>query len=329
MFKGEEMNVSKVITGLSKFWAKNNDKIELIGGMIGVAAGAAALIVKAEDIADVTEELKQRIDFVKEVDAEENGWAEAGEDRSHYIRETVKTATVGYGKSAGIGVGLIVAGEIAQGVSHATVTKKLVTATTNLAAVSASLAGVSSTLANYRQRVIEDQGAEKDYQYLTGGTMETVEVKKDGTIVKTSTPIHTDATNVYIPHSFFFDEANVNWTKTPQANYDFLCSCENQINNMLTMRDVLTENDIRFVPGANRTKAGAAAGARAFNKDGGRNYISFGMERDTAQAKAFRNGTEPSFFVEIMYTDSPDPALRTKWWPISDNVLAESDWELY
>jgi soluble cytochrome b562 len=306
---------------LCRFWAKNNDTIELIVGTALVAGGTVALIKSADDISDVNEEVRQRKEFIKEVDQEENGWEEAGETRGHYVRETVKTAAVGYTKSAGIGVGLIVGGEVLQAISHATLANKLT-------AVAASLATVSTKFADYRQNVVEDQGEEKDFQYLTGATMESVELKKDGTIVKTSTPIHTDTKNRYIPHSFFFDEANVNYSKINQANYEFLSSCENQVNNMLALREDLTENDIRFVVGAPKTKAGAAAGVKFYNKDGSKNYISFGMERNTSQAKAFRNGTEPSFLVEIMYTDSPDPALRTKWWPISDNIIAEVDWEL-
>lgn len=310
-----------VLSVARKFWLKNNDKIEFVAGVTAVAVGTFVLIKSAEKINDVTTEVKQRNDFVKEVDKEQNGWEEAGEDRGRYIRETVKIATVGYVKSAGLGVGLIAGGEVLQGISHATLTNKLGT-------VAASLAGVSTSFAKYRERVVEDQGQDKDYQYLTGGTMEVVEMKKDGTVVKTSIPVHKDTTNVYIPHSFFFDESNINWTDVPQANYDFLCSCETQINNMLSMRDFLTENDIRFVPGAPRTKAGAAAGAKYLNKDKTKNYISFGMEKNTEQAKAFRNGTETNFLVEIMYTDAADPAMRTKWWPISDNILNDTDWEL-
>lgn len=307
------MSLNKLLREGIHWIAKNNDKIEFVAGAICVGLGTASLIKSSEKIAEVKRDISERNDFIKTVDKEENGWEEAGQRRRDYVAETFKEAVVGYTKAAGPGVVLIVGGEVLQGISHVTLSHKF-------SAVSASLAGVSAKFADYRKAVVADQGEEKDYEYMVGPSMKTVEVKKDGTVIEKTTPINNDNNRVYIPHSFFFDETNINHESNATANRDFLETRLAYVNQALSVKRFMTENDIRKYFDAPLTIAGQAAGVRYENPDGTTNQISIGIERNNEAAQRFRDGLEPSFLVIIQYSDGS---------PISDNILEDTDWEKY
>lgn len=293
----------KFIGNAAHFWAKNNDKIEFVAGVALVAVGTGVLIHDAEKISDAKAEVQSKINYIHDIDESEEGWAEEETTRGKAVADVAKTAVVEYTKAAWKGVGLIAAGEVLQGVSHATVTQKLTS-------VSASLAAVSTSFANYRKNVVEDQGEEKDYEYLVGPTMKSVELKKDGTVVETTTPIHTDTTKCYIPHSFFFDESNINWQDSDEANREFLRRVETFVNQKLSVRQFMTENEIRDMIGAPRTKAGQAAGVRYQNMDGTLNQI---------RLKKVNPESDKNYLIAIEYSDGKS---------ISDNILDDTDWEL-
>lgn len=307
------MSFNKLLREGIHWIAKNNDKIEFVAGVICVGVGTVSLIKSSEKIAEVKQDISERNEFIKTVDKEENGWEEAGQKRRDYIAETFKEAVVGYTKAAGPGVVLIVGGEVLQGISHVTLSHKF-------SAVSASLAGVSAKFADYRKAVVADQGEDKDYEYMVGPSMKTVEVKKDGTVIEKTTPINNDNNRVYIPHSFFFDETNINYEPNATANRDFLETRLAYVNQALSVKRFMTENDIRKYFDAPLTIAGQAAGVRYENPDGTTNQISIGIERNNEAAQRFRDGLEPSFLVIIQYSDGS---------PISDNILEDTDWEKY
>lgn len=307
------MSFNKLLREGIHWIAKNNDKIEFIAGVACVALGTASLVKSAEKIAEVKRDISERNDFIKEVDKEENGWEEAGQKRSEYVMETVKEATIGYAKAAGPGVVLIVGGEILQGISHVTLTHKF-------SAVSASLAGVSAKFADYRKAVVADQGEEKDYEYMVGPSMKTVEVRKDGTVIEKTVPINGGNKRVYIPHSFMFDEVNINWESNAEANRDFLETRLAFVNQALSVKRFMTENDIRKYFDAPLTVAGQAAGVRYENPDGSTNQISIGLDRHNDATQRFMDGIETNFLAIIQYSDGS---------PISDNILDDTDWAKY
>lgn len=307
------MSFNKLFRDCIHWVSKKNDKIEFVAGVVLVGLGTASLIKSSEKIADVKRDISERNEFIKTVDKEENGWEEAGQKRRDYVAETLKEAVVGYAKAAGPGVVLIVGGEVLQGVSHVTLSHKF-------SAVSASLAGVSAKFADYRKAVVEDQGEEKDYEYMVGPSVKTVEVKKDGTVIEKTIPINNDNKRVYIPHSFMFDESNINWENNAVANRDFLETRLAFVNQALSVKRFMTENDIRKYFDAPITIAGQAAGVRYENPDGSTNQISIGLDRNNDAVQRFKDGLETNFLVIIQYSDGS---------PISDNILDDTDWEKY
>lgn len=278
---------------------KHASTIEFVAGCAAVVGGTVLLVKSANDIADVNNQVEDHKRHLKEIDEDEDGWEGMAETRGQYIRRCFVQDTVDYTKAIWKAAGLMAIGITMFGLSHATLTKQL-------KAVSASLAATSLSYSQYRQRVREDVGEEKDYQYLTGSCAKTVEVKKDGTVIETTIPINDNPDKCYIPHSYMFDEHNINWSEDPEHNKYFLERGLAAVNRRLEDDGFIFENDIWKLIGADAcdmTMAGQCAGAHYKNADGTTNKISFGIERNNPNAKAFRDGNEPSFFIILQYSD--------------------------
>lgn len=267
---------------------KNVGTIEMGIGMGLVVWGTVIFIKSANDICEA-----------------ETAVNEVKEDENSTHLDVAKTAIIEYGKATWKGIGLTGAGLILMGISHATMTKQV-------EALSASLFATSTSFNNYRKRVIEDQGEQKDYEYLTGGSATYVEQLPDGTTVTTTVPVNRPNSGVlYLPHSIMFDEANPNFEKSPTSNYVFLTQNLNWLNQELATKGYLTENHIRESIGAQLTVAGQAAGLFYENPDGTTNQLSFGLDANTDQARAFRDGEERSFLILLQKANGE---------PLDDNI---------
>lgn len=295
--------ISRVLNGALFFCKKNADRIELVIGGVCIAAGTVKLINDAHKIVDVQDDLDRAKRFVAECD-EEDGWKDMDETRAQYVAKYRKQTVIDFATAAGPGIILNVIGLIFMGLSNATIHKQL-------EAVAASLAATTTSFNTYRQRVVEDQGAEKDYQYLTGGSLKTIEMKEDGTVVETTIPVNT-GDEAYIPHSFMIDESNDNWTNNAKWNRQQAETILHYVNQALATKGVLTENYIRKQFGASPTVQGQAAGVFYENPDGTTNQITIGIDGNTEAAQRFRDGLEPNFLAIITYSDGK---------PISNNIF--------
>lgn len=260
----------------------NRSNIEFVTGNIMVAVGTGMVISKAEDAVEVkreVERLKKEIELTDEAD----GWE--GGERGKACFNVAKTAVCGYTKVYGPGVAVEVGGLVLMGISHATDRAEIATK-------SVALASLATQFYNYRQEVIKDQGEEKDEMYLTGATKETI-VNEDGSTEEVITP------HVVPDHAFLFDETNPNFEKEKFMNCDFLSDHERWLNEKLWNEGLLWENDIRRDVGAPIDPNASAGdwGITAVDEDGNRNYISFGINKNTERAKAFRDGDEKAFLV--------------------------------
>lgn len=255
--------VSRALWSGVKFAKKNAPIIEAIIGTACIVGGATALILSAEEIAEVNRKVKEASEEIKTVDNDEAGWSEMDETRTHYIFRTVKECTVGYAKSAGVGLGITGLGLIFNGMSTVEFTKQVEAATM-------VATGIYTSFNQYRQRVINDQGVEKDFEYYTGhGVTKTVEVQFDGTTVTTVKPINVDAGTHYVPFSFSFTEStNANHTFSADANLNFLYGALASVNRILAQRGFIEFNKMCQLFGARESVMGACSGARSDWPDG-------------------------------------------------------------
>ena len=275
---------------------RNRSKIETGAGLLLMAAGTGVIMSKAKKAADISYELEARLDDFRVRDAEKD-W-EDKKERSRAKRDIAKYAICEYTKTYWLGVLLEVGGATFITVSDITQSKEN-------KVLSGLLASYAATLTTVKQRVIEDQGEEKWQEYLLGPQFTTVDVLPDGTVVQTTNPVaNPNAEAGLPPHCFFFDERNYNWEKDARLNRDFLETHLRWLNEKLWVEGFLFENDIRRDLGEPIVKSGWTSGIFATDKDGNRNYISFGLDAKNPAAQRFRDGVEPSILIQLNVEDN-------------------------
>ena len=281
-------------------------QIAFVAGGIATIAGSKMIINNAEAIAEVNDLVKKDRETYKKINENgKEGWEEYGESKIHYILGTGINHAVGYVKTAGPGLAVIAVGYGLAGYA-------LKTTTDDLVAVSAQAAATAQLLAAYRKRVIEDQGVEKDREYMTGQKIVSTYTDENGQV--TTIEDHYSDESVYIPHSFMFDETHRDYTKSNMVNRDTADTWLRIINHELAIRQFLTENDMRDICHAPRTKVGNTAGARYQNPDGTTNAIEF----NKGMLIPFLEGREASGLFIFEYADGR---------PIEDNIMMDINWE--
>lgn len=145
----------------------------------------------------------------------------------------------------------------------------------------------------YRQRVIEEYGADKDRDYRLGIYEEKVE-DENGKSKKVKA-FHPDTPRMYAK---IFDEGNKNWEPDPEYNLGFLKIKQEQFNQRLQSRGHLFLNYVYEELGFEPTKAGAICGW-VIGKDGD-NFVDIGLYStdDTGQHR-FINGLERSIILDF------------------------------
>ena len=275
---------------------KHRATIETAVGIGLIAFGTGKIISKAREACELADELSVMNNKIHVKD-ENNDWVDKKE-RNSAVMHMVGHAVKGYGKTYGLAIGAQVAGT-------GLVILSDVTQANQIATVSTLLASTSATLSTVKERVIADQGEEKWQEYLLGPQCTTVDVMPDGTVIQTTEPINDPSSeNGFPPHCFFFDEANINWEKDARYNRDFLETHLRYLNERLWAEGFLFENDIRRDIGAPITKSGWTSGIFAEDKDGNRNYISFGLDAKNERAQAFRDGIEPTILIQLNVEDN-------------------------
>jgi len=263
---------------------KNRSNIEFVAGMVCEAAGTAWIISKAKRATEISQECECMFED-----------AAAGEISKVVA---VKYAVVEYGKCYGPGIALELLGMGLGTVSH-------LTDRSEVASAVALATSTASAFNAYRQRVIEDQGEEKDQEYLFGPQVISVTVDNDGNVIQKTEVVEDSNKKVNLPpHCVMFDEANPNWEKDPVANRDFLENHQRWLNQRLQAEGFLWENDIRRDLGAELVKAGWTSGIFSETPDGSTNYISLGLEAKNPAAQRFRDGVEPSIILQLNVEDN-------------------------
>lgn len=147
---------------------------------------------------------------------------------------------------------------------------------------------------DYRARVREEVGEEKDFEFANGVTTQEIVNEETG---KTETVKVVNNPNA-IPYARFFDEGNSNWSKTPEYNLLFLRSQQNYANDILQARGHLFLNEVYDSLGLPRTQAGQAVGW-TISKTGD-NFVDFGIyDQGNERAREFVNGNERSILLDF------------------------------
>lgn len=162
-------------------------------------------------------------------------------------------------------------------------------------AITAAYAALDRGFREYRRRVVDELGPEKDRQFrYQMENREIVEETKEGPVTKTVKQPGPNGASIY---ARFFDETSSSWRKEHSYNQFFLQSQQNYANDMLRARGHVFLNEIYDMLGLPRSKEGAVVGWVQGNGD---DYVDFGIfEGDRESGMRFVNGYERSVLLDF------------------------------
>lgn len=154
---------------------------------------------------------------------------------------------------------------------------------------------VESSFSKYRERVVEEYGADKDQEFKLGlrAVSEKGEDGKTHKVLKQST--NKDDYSIYAK---FFDEFNPNWKRRADYNLVFLKAQQQYANDMLIVRGHVFLNEVYDSLGMDHTSAGSHVGW-VLNKNGD-NFVDFGLMDDKKDgSRRFVNGDEAAIRLDF------------------------------
>lgn len=137
---------------------------------------------------------------------------------------------------------------------------------------------VSTAFSEYRKRVREEEGEDKDRHYMFGSRSD-VEyhetVDEHGKKKKEKEDVEV-VTNQPSGYARVFDSNNPNWDRSVNFSLLFLKAQESMLNNLLQTRGHVFLNEVYDALGFKHTEEGALVGWR-IGKGSGDEYIDFGL----------------------------------------------------
>lgn len=271
------VGVTRAIARRSLLVKKNSPHIFFVGGVVGVAAStvlACRATLKLEPILDEIRIDVEKVKVTEKVSSEE---------------ERSRVMALVYFKGA-LKVGRLYAPPVVLGAaSVALLTGSHVQMTRRNSALSATLALVSQAYDDYRDRVREELGEEKELDIYRA--VEKQDEIVDGKKKKTEL-VHP---NKHSPYARVFDETSFCWEKNAELNRIFLQVQQNYVNHLLHANGHVFLNEVYDLLGMPRSVAGAIVG---WVRDGnGDNYIDFNMF--DVPSSRFINGEERSIWLDF------------------------------
>ena len=269
-----------------------------IVGLIGSTVMACNATLKVDAVLAVAKEKKDKIDKMTEyansrIDFDENDYTP--QDRQKDLLITYVQTGADFAKLYGPAV-------LLGGLSIACILGSYNIMRKRNIAVVAAYKVLKDGFDKYRERVVEDLGAEKDLEYRHGTKMEKVEETvtdpETGKKKKLKKDVATYDSNHVSQYARFFDESCPQWSKTPEYNLLFLKTQQNYANDLLHARGHLFLNEVYDMLGMKHTQEGSVTGwVLSESSD---NFVDFGIfDVRRKAAREFVNGDERSILLDF------------------------------
>jgi hypothetical protein len=259
---------------------KNSPHIFFALGLAGTVTSTVLACRSTLKLEELLEEVKRDFEEVRalhEIGSTDYSSKEYHKDLSYVYGKSIAKITKLYGPSILVGVA-----------SVASLTGSHIQMTRRNAALTFTLAAVSKAYEEYRARVIEEIGEEREREIYYDIHEQEVEIEGKKQMVQI-------AGNSHSPYARFFDEFSIQWKRDPELNRMFLQHQQNYANHLLTARGHVLLNDIYDALGFERTRAGAVVG---WVKNGdGDGYIDFSIFQ--VNNSRFVNGLEQSILLDF------------------------------
>lgn len=167
-------------------------------------------------------------------------------------------------------------------------------------AVMAAYKAVAKSFEDYRKRVVEEFGIDKD-RLLKNGILKTkvdvLSIDDKGKETMSEHYVETTNTENISQYARFFDESCLQWSKSPEYNLTFLKCQQSVCNDLLKARGHVFLNEVYDMLGLQRSQAGAVVG---WVKGEGDDTIDFGLFDGNRQpVRDFVNGYERSILLDF------------------------------
>ena len=281
--------VTKTVASTALRAQYHSPTLLLVGGVVGVGATvvlACKATLKADVVLKEAEKDQQTIEAITVLD---NNKPYTDADRKHDLRlynfkTSVKIAKL-YAPAAVVGV-----------VSVAALTQSNRILTQRNVALTAAYATIEKAFNDYRQRVRNELGKQKDEEFYYGVDKREVVIETDsGPKVVVDEKAATAS-----GYAKFFDQFNPNWQPNAELNLYWLKCQQQWLNNKLEANGHLFLNDVYTQLGFEKTDAGQVVGWWIGPDSKGDGFVDFGIfDANNEQAREFVNGYEKAILLDF------------------------------
>jgi Family of unknown function (DUF6353) len=266
---------------------KQSPHIFFVAGIAGSVTSTVLACRATLNLSDTLTEIEGDLASVKKIKSAYDNLGVVDVDNDYPPEQLRRDVAFSYAKAAyklgrlygpSVGVGIVSVGLLTG--AHVSLSRRNT-------ALMAAYATVSKAYDDYRERVIQELGAEKELDI------------RHAKIASNSTPDGDEVSvvdpNNWSPYARFFDEGSPHWEKNAEFNRLFVQCQQNYANEKLRAQGHLFLNEVYDMLGIDRSSAGSVVGW-VIGKDGD-NYVDFGMYQ--AVSSRFINGWERSILLDF------------------------------
>lgn len=274
-------SLSRVIARQSLKVKHNSPHMLFVAGTVGIVASTVLACRATLKLERTLEKMQDELE-----DAKQDGILVSDTGRNQR-----KDVAVAYGKGSFELAKLYAPAIAVGGVSLIALTGSHVQLTRRNTALTVAYTGLHQAYQEYRKRIQDHLGEEKERDLYHGVKLEEVQDEKGKTkAIKVVDP------NGLSPYAKFFDEHSSNWYPDPELNRLFVQCQQNYANQLLLARGHLFLNEVYdMLDIGPRTSAGQIVGWVV--GDDGDNFVDFGLF-DCASSR-FVNGMEQSILLDF------------------------------
>lgn len=260
---------------------KHSPTILFGAGVVGVVTTVVVASRATLRLSDIVEDTSVKLNKINTLENEEYSPEDRIKDKAIVYTQATMQISKLYAPAFAVGV-----------ISIASLTGSHQILTRRNVAISAAYAGAEKALRDYRSRVIESIGPEKEAA-IWQPTEKVDAVDGDGKKVKVSVSSEKGGS----PYKALFGDHSPNWSKQPEYNQIFLQAQQAYANDRLRSRGYLFLNEVHEMLGLPATKAGQIVGW-VWAGDGD-NFVDFGIFEDDYSGMRFVTGQERSVWLDF------------------------------
>lgn len=266
---------------------KNSPHILFATGVVGVVTSTVLACRATLKLEKELDEIKHDFHDVKVL--KENNLPENSLLRKQYEQAYFRDLTKVYAKTAFRMGRLYGPAVVVGGASIAALTGSHIQLTRRNTALTAAFTAVSKAYEDYRERVRDEVGEERELELYR--CMEDVEYEDDDGKKKKG----KSSKGSHSPYARLFDETNENWLPGPDYNQFFVKSQQNYWNLKLQQRGHVFLSEVYDSLGFDRTPESIVFG---WVRDGtGDQFVDFGL--DDPNARIWLIGKEPGVWLDF------------------------------